>query len=315
MHRILPLIAAVIVLLLSQQVTADYHNLRLNTSESLSLELKSILVDSFTSVNIPQDLDVPAGNEYSWIADFSKFRTPNFDPTASEYLPTPYFFFRNFRIGDVFDTSTVPTEVEYFTPDLNESGVFGIRARFDHYLKEQWITVRPTFTRITEEMLDDERRIQQYHTDSIPRSNRTPHYIQFHGLTTNITLWLWSSGQSMDVYFYVEDFNGVVHELSGDTDAVYGWHRIVLDVPDYIPQTVPHYPFIHPIKFLSIKLIPHMTNWNEDFIVYLANLSCDRYEIRLADAPDGGDRTRSIWSEEQPATPNGSAPGTAPIDN
>lgn len=103
------------------------------------------------------------------------------------------------------------------------------------------------------------------------------------GVVKSLDVWVWGGNYRYWLDFHLVDYKGFLHRLNaGDVNYV-GWLNLRTRIPDYIPQTEYHVPFMKNLKLIMLKLWSYPNERVDQFYVYFdyMQVQTDVYEQRF----------------------------------
>jgi hypothetical protein len=141
-----------------------------------------------------------------------------------------------------------------------------------------------------------------------------PYEIRMPGRTRYLDLWVWGSNLKYNIYAFVRDYRGVVHQLRLGDIAYTGWKNLRVNVPNTIPQSKRIQPNLAALTFIKFRIETTPEERVGDFYVYFKQLKVltDTFEgLFDGDELADPDHIPELWaSPNTPADRSGSDAGS-----
>ena len=124
--------------------------------------------------------------------------------------------------------------------------------------------------------------------------------LRFKGKVKQIDMWMWGANFNYYVEMVLLDYRGVEHRLDVGSIRHIGWKNFVVQIPNYIPQSIDYIP---SSKVLSLLKLVVWTTPNEkvsgaymyvDQIKYLADVYTELYDGYQLGDPS---KIKSVWEK------------------
>lgn len=127
---------------------------------------------------------------------------------------------------------------------------------------------------------------------------KTP--IQFKGKVEQIDFWVWGSNYNYYMEMVLMDYRGVEHRLDLGTIRHIGWKNIVIQLPNYIPQSVVYIPSGKALSLVKLVIWTYPTEKVSgaylylDHIKYLTDVREELYDGYLLGDPE---HAQELWDK------------------